>query len=324
MTRQKVTDPALLAQLGQSTRQKITDPELLKKLNGEESEEDAGAYLDSLPEPEGFFHKLPRNIAIGAVHAGRNLHNAPHDIVQSGENALQQLGHNFDKFMPQFAQQNGNKNPLSSHLPYDPNDYAAALGQEGEGTLMDQLIQKGVEHGPEIYGGGGLIRGGIRRLKGTHYLDKVEKSMNQSGLSDFNYPKQMIKEAKTYLPDTKATKEMIKSVKSGTYKPAFNMQSQVGHHQRQLLKSPLASENSIMAPKAGELKQAMLGHLGKVMRDAGFHEEADMLKKGITNFRQYTKVKNAAMPVIKYLGIPTTILTALGFGYKKAKQAFND
>jgi hypothetical protein len=322
MTRQKVTDPALLAQLGQSPRQKVTDPELLKKLNGDESEEDAGAYLDSLPEPEGFFHKLPRNIAIGAVHAGRNLHNAPHDIVQTGENALQQLGHNFDKFMPQFAQQNGNKNPLSSHLPYDPNDYAAALGQEGEGTLMDQLIQKGVEHGPEIYGGGGLIRGGFRRLKGTHQLDEVRRAARNLPEA-FNYPPEMIQGARRYMPRGQATEDLIQNSQRGGYQPSFDVQSQVGHHQRQLANSPLVAERR-QAPLAGDLKQSMVNHLERVFRHEGMHEEADMLRQGINNYGQYMRIKNAVMPALKKFGIPTSILAALGFGYKKVKQAFSD
>ena len=68
----------------------------------------------------------------------------------------------------------------------------------------------------------------------------------------------------------------------------------------------------------------MLGHLETVLRNANHIEEADMLRKGISNYRQYKKVMNAAMPVIKYLGIPTTILTSLGFVYNKGKKALSD
>lgn len=304
----KVTDPELLNQL---EARKVQDPNLLSQLNGED-EEDTGAYLDNLPQPEGFFHKLPKNILIGLTHAGRNLHNLPHDISQLAEWPVEKLAGPL-------------KHPLSSYLPYDTQDYSDVFGgDKNTDTLMDKMIKGGIEHAPEIIGGAGLVRGGLRRLTGTHQLDTVKKLINQKGIQEFSYPSQMIKDAEKFLPKTNATKELLGEVKAGNYEPAFNLQSQIGHHQRKLAKSPLASENSIMAPKAGELKQQMLGHLESVLRNANHIEEADLLKKGISNYRQYKKVMNAAMPVIKYLGIPTTILTALGFGYKKAKQGLSD
>ncbi len=41
--------------------------------------------LDALPEEPGFLSKLPRNIAIGLTHLGRNVHNLPHDITKGVE-----------------------------------------------------------------------------------------------------------------------------------------------------------------------------------------------------------------------------------------------
>jgi hypothetical protein len=313
MTRQKVTDPALLAQLGESPRQKVTDPNLLAQLNAEgDNEEDAGAYLDNLPQAEGFVHKLPKDILIGLTHAGRNLHNLPHDLSKLAEWPVEKLAGPL-------------KHPLSSYLPNDESDYSDVWGGNKENdTMMDKLIKGGVEHAPELIGGAGLVRGGFRRLTGAHQLDAVKNAVKQKGLQDFAYPKQMIKQAEKFLPSTKATKELVGEVNAGKYEPAFKLQSQVGHHQRKLAKSPLASENSIMAPKAGELKQQMLGHLETVLRNANHIEEADLLRKGINNYRQYIKVKQAVMPLIKYLGIPTTILGALSVGYNKSKQALSD
>lgn len=318
----KVTDPALLETLNGG---KVTDPNLLAKLNGDEEEEDEGAYLDTLPPPEGS-HPI-RDIFIGLTHAGRNLHNLPHYIVQGAENAGESFANSMNKLIPLpkgVEEPKQSKFKLSEHLPYDPSSYADVFGQEGEGTLLDQIIQKGTEHAPELIGAGGLIRGGFRRLKGTHQLDKAAKLINQKGLNDFMYPKSMIKEAKKFLPDTQASKELIKQAQSGNYEAAMKLQSQIGHHQRKLAKSPLASENSIMAPKAGELKQSMLGHLERVLRATNNHDEADLLRGGIRNYGQYKRVMNAAMPAIKYFGIPTSILTALGFGYRKLKQGLSD
>jgi hypothetical protein len=322
MTRQKVTDPALLAQLGESPRQKVTDPKLLAQLNSdEENQEDEGAYLDKLPGQQGFLSKLPRNIMIGLAHAGRNLHNLPHDLVQGFEQGTQGFGKQLSA-LPGSIQVNSK--PLSERLPYDERDFSQAFGQQGDPTMMDSLIQKGLEYAPEIAGAGGLIRGGVRRLKGTHQLDKAAKLINQSGQSNFNYSPAMIRDAKKFLPKTEATKELLGAVSKGDYKSAFKLQSQIGHHQRKLEKSLLASENSIMAPKAAELKQSMLGHLEKVLRDSNKIEEADLLRGGINNYRQYKKVMEAAKPIVKYLGIPTTILAGIPFAYKKTKEFIGD
>ncbi len=318
MTRQKVTDPALLSQLGQSPRQKVTDPNLIAQLNSNNDTEDEGAYLDSLPESQEYFN-LPKNALIGLTHLGRNLHNLPHDIASGFDVVGSSIGRMFGA--PEFKNKNSD---IASYLPYDPQSYADVFGQKGEGSILDNLVQKGIEHAPELYGAGGLIKGGIRRLKGTHHLDEVKKLINEKEISNFNYPHKMIKDAEKFLPKTEASKELIKQAKSGNYEAAFKLQSQIGHHQRKLLKSPLASENSIMAPKAGELKQQMLSHLEKVLRGANHIEEAEMMRKGIKNYAQYMKIKNAALPVMKKLGIPVTILSALGFGAKKLSNALKD
>jgi hypothetical protein len=64
----------------------------------------------------------------------------------------------------------------------------------------------------------------------------------------------------------------------------------------------------------------MLSQLQDGLRNQGMHVEADMLKTGIKNYAQYMRVKNAVMPVIKKLGIPTSIAAAIGFGYTKGKN----
>ncbi len=318
------------------------------KIIGLADEEDAGEFLDNLPGGESFLSKLPRNIASGLAMLGHRATNLPYETAKEVQSLSEPFGQiqkqYFHAVIPKqqsYLEQTVNKFNKEHNVPESSKNqgwglnveniphqqeynYPQLFGQEGEGTIMDRLIQKGIENSPEIIGGAGLLRGGFRRLKGTHQLDKLEKLIKEKGISGFNYPKEMINESKKFLPKTESTKELINQVNKGQYKPAFNLQSQVGHHQRKLLKSPLASENSIMAPKAGELKQNMLGHLENVLRSANLTEEADLLKTGIKNYRQYKKVMNAAMPVIKYLGIPTTILTGLGFLYNKGKNALKD
>lgn len=316
--------------------------------NVSENEEDPGAYLDNLSNDENFGSKLPRNILAGLASLGHKTINTPHDLIQNIEQQGNQFGSMVNKNLntaqydrppkessvEKFNRENNVpeelKNPLynqsiGARIPHqEDKNFAQMLGQKGEGTLADTLIQKGIEYAPEILTGKALLKGGISRLKGTHQLNKVEKFAKEQGLLDFEYPQKMIQDARKFLPKTEATKELLDQVRTGDYKAAFKLQSQIGHHQRQLSKSPLASENSIMAPKAGELKQNMLNHLEGILRVANHHEEADLLKSGINNFRQYKKVLNAAMPVIKYLGIPSSILMSLGFAFKKGKKLLKD
>lgn len=315
-------------------------------------QQDPGAYLDSLSNNNSWLTKLPRNILIGLSKLGHSTTNLPYDLAKNIEQQGQQFSNNINQQMPiekyagnnqlpggsnqqnlleQFIKQNNipdsARNPsynqsFAEHIPHQQEqNYEQLLGQQGEGTLADKLIQKGIEYAPEIASGKALLKGAMGRLKGTHQLNKVQKFTKENAISDFDYPSRIINEAKKFLPKTEASKELINQVKSGDYQAAFKLQSQIGHHQRQLAKSPLASENSIMAPKAGELKQKMLGHLEDILRSANHHEEADMLKSGINNFRQYKKVMNVAKPILIKLGIGTPILTALGFAFNQGKKA---
>lgn len=297
-------------------------------------------------EEQGFWGKLPRDILIGLSNLGHSTQNMPYDLAKNIEQQGMDFGQEIHKKLPMFGVPNkksyfeelvGNFNKehnvpesmknqdwnqsLAEHIPHQPEyDFAQMLGEKDGGTLVDKIIQKGVEHIPDISGLTALMRGGARRLKGTYQLNKVEKSVKEKGLSNFNYPSSMIKQAKKYLPPSEATKEMISQVQSGNYSPAFSMQSQVGHHQRNLANSVLPADR-LLAPKVGDLKQNMLGHLEKVLREENLHEDADLLRTGIRNYGQYMRVKNAVIPILKKAGIPVTILTALGFGYKKAKKS---
>lgn len=273
------------------------------------------------PEEKGFWRKLPANILTGLTHLGRNVHNLPYNIVKGMEQSTEQLGRPF-MFLPgeKFSRK---PQKLSEKLPYDIEEYGDIFGVSDNPTMMDTLIQKGVEHAPEIYGGLGILRGGLRRIKGTHQLDKVKKSIKEKGLSSFDYSPEMLMEAKKYLPTTESTAQMMREVTQGKYNPAFALQTDIGRHQRNLAKSPLASER-LMAPKVGELKQKMLNDLQKVMEAHGLKEEADLLKQGIGNYRTYKKVMEKVMPVLKIAGIPASILAAAGLGYKKLKKEVLD
>ena len=295
----------------------------------DDQEEDEGAYLDNLPEPEGFWSKLPRNILIGLTHAGRNLHNLPHDLVQGAENLGESFGNKINFPLPKEVQEKLDSMPkhkqfkLSEHLPNDTESYADVFGQKGEGTLMDKVIQKGFEHAPELIGVGGAIKAGFRKFPvsqrgAARQLKEAEKLINERGINNFqmNYP--LLQETAPFLPKTNATGEMLQGVINGEYSPAFALQSQVGKHARDLAKSPLASER-LLAPKARELKQAILHEMEQALRSTGHHKEADLLKGGIEDYAKYMKFKEKAWPILKILGVPTSGLAVLGLGTRKGR-----
>lgn len=274
---------------------------------GQMGQQDPGAYLDKLSESKSALKKLPSNILTGLAHAGRNLANLPHDVAKLAEWPAEKLVGPL-------------KHPLSSYLPYDVEDYSDVLGGNKEqDTILDKLIKGGIEYAPDIIGGASLVRSGFRRLTGAHELSEVARRANQSGLDIFRYHPNTLEEARNYLPRSRATEEMLARSEAGQYNPSFAVQSQMGHHQRNLAKSPLASEQ-LMAPQVGDLKQTMLNELGDIFRSAGMIEEAELLSRGINNYRTYKKILNGAKKAIKYAGLPTTILGGLGLLYNKAKK----
>ena len=331
MKSNKVTDPSILAQLNGSSK-KVTDPALLAKLNGED-EEDQGAYLDNLPEPEGFWHKLPRNILTGLANLGHSTLNLPHDLVQTAENAGESFGNSITKSfpLPPEVQKKLDSMPkheqfkLSEHIPQqEENNYAELLGQKGEGTLMDNIIQKGVEYAPEIASGRALIKSGLRKFPITKKA-ATQRLKNASNMVDEVDPelipisKKSLHQAMEYLPKTHATREMLEAAARGEYGPSFSLQSQVGKHARDLSKSSLASER-LLAPHARELKQTILDEVETGLRKGGYHEIADEMKGGIDDYRKFIKFWDKASPVLKKLKIPTTGLAILGLSSDKTKK----
>jgi len=279
-------------------------------------------------EPETFASKLPRNLLIGATHAGRNLHNLPHDLVQGAEGVAGRLSKLFGvafSGLPGSEYVKNQNKPLSSYLPYDNQNYADVFGQVGSGTISDRMIQKATEHSPEILGLAGLGRAVLRKFPITQggaarKLNEAEKLLAERGSYNIGVPEDMIGEAIPFLPKTHATKEMLKSVRQGEYSPSFSLQSQIGKHERDLRKSSLASER-LLAPEARELKERILGKIESGLREQGHHDIADLLRGGIDDYRKYIKFREKVKPVIKKLGFPTSVVAFLGLGTSAGRKA---
>lgn len=312
------------------------DPSLLKPVDEKENnfqsqltpvddnQQDPGSYLDNLSSAdEGFFHKLPRNILIGLAKLGHSTINMPHDVAALADKRLGDLSDQMNKaFNPATVPKYKNLK-MSDYVPQQQDyDFAGMLGQKGEPSLMDKLVQGGVEYLPEIAGGKGLLTAATRRLTGVHELDAVKKAAEKFGQNNFAYSPADINEAKNYMPNTEATRQLLTSSQAGEYPASFSVRSQLGKHQNDLSNSPLAAER-LMAPQVKDLRRKMLDQLQDALRTQGMHTEADMLQNGIKNYGQYMRVKNAVMPVLKRLGVPMTAAAAIGYGFTKGKNLVN-
>lgn len=288
------------------------------------------AHIPDLPDddlPESFMSKLPRNIGAGLAQLGHSTINAPHDLVQLFERQLQSMGGKLREEMPGPATRRPEYASISSHIPQQQEyNFAEMLGQKGGGTFSDRLIQKGVEHSPELIGVLGLARAGMKALPPLTQRGAARKlAQAEQGSQGANIAldPELIEQARRFLPNTRATEEMLARSAQGEYAPSFSTQSQIGHHERALRKSPLAAER-LQVAEAQELKKFMLSDMEAQLRNQGYHKEADLLRGGINDYRRYIHVRDKVYPVLKKLGIPTGGLTIAGLGLKKAIKSAND
>ena len=119
------------------------------------------------PKKEGIETWLPRDIMIGLLNQRQNVINQPHDIAQNLEQQGQEFGQSVNKTLPMEKYFENKKSPtgnnkpyknISEYLPHEQNDFAKLMGQEGAPSTSSWLIQKGIEHAPELYGISSLLR----------------------------------------------------------------------------------------------------------------------------------------------------------------------
>ena len=116
---------------------------------------------------------------------------------------------------------------------------------------------------------------------------------------------------------------MIQEARGGQFEPMFSTASQLGSESRALQKSPLASERRIFR-EPQEARQDILGRLEQHARFHGEDEAADLLNAGLNDYRRYVKFKEKVVPVLKKIGVPTTVLAAVTAGYRGGKKLIND
>lgn len=268
-------------------------------------------------QEESFVGKLPRNIAIGLTHAGRNIHNVPHDLARALENATKDIGNaalirvpGVPSFQP--------KQPLSSMLPYDTESYADVFGQKGPGTFSDRLIQKTVEHSPEIIALGQALRKAspylFRSAAAKPYTQAAEL-LQKEGIEYIEPPKELIEDARQFLKSTKANRDLIARAETGHIPSLHKLQSDLGRVSAGYARNPFSFAERDFGRAGFQTREALLQHQQNELRRLGAEEAADLYQKGLDQYRTYHKLKHpvratAALALsqtpipgyIKYLG----------------------
>lgn len=264
----------------------MSDWELV--VNNEEQEKSPQSNPDWSTVPyqskeEGFLHKLPRNVMIGLTHAGRGLHNLPHDLSKLAEWPAEKLAGPLS-------------HPLSSYLPYDQNDYSDVWGQKGQGTPSDNLIQKGVEFAPDIIGGLNALRGlgilpHLTRKGASKNLVKARKMGKSKNISPLEVNPDLIEDTRQFLPNTTPYRNLIDEAGHGDYNRLFSLQSDLGKHAGGMSKDWFSKANRAHGKAGLEVRGNILNEMKGSLRQQGHGDIADLLTKGQNEYRKYMKFK---------------------------------
>tara|TARA_R110002126_G_scaffold289448_1_gene444384 strand:- start:265 stop:1245 length:981 start_codon:yes stop_codon:yes gene_type:complete len=284
--------------------------------------------------PQGFWSKLPANMKAGLAGLGRNVS----EMALSGVKGIEGLGQVGQQAMEQLP---GPHPTMASNQPYSqqgqqalnqliPMDYSTQYGPKNP-TMMDSMIQGGITHAPELAVAARLARAGLKAL--PHFTQRgAAKNLNLArnqfenrlpAVQQDQSLQDMIDASVPYLDKTKATQRMIQEARGGQFEPMFSTASQLGSESRALQKSPLASERRIFR-EPQEARQDILGRLEQHARFHGEDEAADLLNAGLNDYRRYVKFKEKVVPVLKKIGVPTTVLAAVTAGYRGGKKLIND
>src|SRR6185436_5593640 len=180
---------------------------------------------------ESAWKRIPRDVLTGLTHAGRNLHNLPHDIASGAD----YIGSGIGRALGAKEFQNGQSSHLADYLPYDPQSYADVFGQKGQGTTADNLIQKGVEFAPDVIGGLNALRSlkllpHLTRKGASKNIVKARESGKSRNMGPLDVNPELIEDTRQFLPNTTPYRNLIDDAGYGDYNKLFSLQSDLGKH----------------------------------------------------------------------------------------------
>jgi len=233
---------------------------------------------------ESAWKRIPRDVLIGLTHAGRNLHNLPHDLTSLAEWPIEKLrGKPFE-------------HPLSSYLPNDTQNYADVFGQKDAGTSLDNVLQKGVEIAPDIIGGVNMLRSlkllpHLTRRGASKNLVKAREIGKTKNISPLDINPDLIEDTRQFLPNTTPYRNLIDEAGYGDYNRLFDLQSDLGKHAGGLSKDWFSKANRAHGKAGLQVRGNILNEMKNSLRKEGHEDIANLLTKGQDEYRRYMKFK---------------------------------
>lgn len=256
---------------------------------------------------ESAWKRIPRDVLIGLTHAGRNLHNLPHDLAALGEWPIEKLrGKPFE-------------HPLSSFLPNDTENYAETFGQKGAGTTLDNMLQKGVEYAPDVIGGVNALRGlkllpHLTRKGAAKNIVKAREMGKTKNIAPLDVNPELIEDTRQFLPNTTPYRNLIDEAGYGDYNRLFSLQSDLGKHAGGMSKDWFSKANRAHGRAGLEVRSNILKEMKQSLRKEGHGDIADLLTKGQDEYRRYMKFKpyrNALLAAGAAYSLPRNVLIDL-------------
>jgi len=264
---------------------------------------------------ESAWKRIPRDVLTGLTHAGRNLHNLPHDIASGAD----YIGSGIGRALGAKEFQNGQSSHLADYLPYDPQSYADVFGQKGQGTTADNLIQKGVEFAPDVIGGLNALRSlkllpHLTRKGASKNIVKARESGKSRNMGPLDVNPELIEDTRQFLPNTTPYRNLIDDAGYGDYNKLFSLQSDLGKHAGGMSKDWFSKANRAHGRAGLEVRGNILNEMKNSMRQQGHGDIADLLTKGQDEYRRYMKFKpyrNALMATGAAYSLPRNVLIDL-------------
>lgn len=247
-------------------------------------------FANSQPE-ESAWKTIPRDVLIGLTHAGRNLHNLPHDIVQLGDVVGSKIGRVLGA--PELQDKDSD---LASYLPYDPNSYADVWGQKGQPSGLDTIIQKGVEYAPDIIGAANALRSlkllpHLTRKGASKSLAKARAMGKSKNIAPLEVNPDLIEDTRQFFPNTTPYRNLIDEAGYGDYNRLFDLQSDLGKHAGGLSKDWFSKANRAHGKAGLQVRGNILNEMKQSLRQQGHEDIANLLTKGQDEYRRYMKFK---------------------------------
>lgn len=265
------------------------------------------------PEKEEAFYKQPvRDVEIGLTHAGRNLHNLPHDLASG----IDIVGSNVGRLFGAPELQNKNSN-IASYFPSDEQDYAGVFGQTSDPTFAHKAIQKGIEWAPDIIGGINALRSvgllpHLTRYGASKKLRQVSKLNAQGKIKPLNVNPELIEDMRQFLPKTAPYRNALDEAHYGDYQKLFNLQSDVGKESAARARDIFSSAERSHGRAGLKSVNALLDDMHKEIQAQGLLKESKLLSEGRNDYRRYKKFlpyRNALALGAASLAIPKNAIT---------------